>query len=74
MAELGNDSDTPPELDVDIGACRGDTWSETCAEQLATDEGIKRLRTMLRRWKRKGGDKGTPGDYEKLFEQLSAIL
>ena len=29
---------------------------------------------MLRRWKRKGGEGGTPGDYAKLIEQLSAIL
>ena len=32
MDQLGKDSDTPPELDVDMGECRGDTWSETCAE------------------------------------------
>ena len=67
-------TDTPEELEVDLGEGRGQTWAETCAETLQTDEGLKHMRIMLQRWKRKGGEGGTPGNYEKLFEKLNAIL
>ena len=44
-----------------------------CAEQLATAEGLKCMRRMLKHWKRKGGEGGAPGNYDKFFEKLNSI-
>ena len=65
-------SDTPEALDIDLGGCRGIVWAGKCYDTLAKDEeGANRVRAFVRRFKRKGGDEGKPGDYEELFEKLT---
>ena len=64
-------SDTPPDLDVDVGDCRGLVWANKCAEALGSGEGLTRMRAFLRHFKRKGGEDGKPGDYEELLGKLS---
>ena len=41
---------------------------------LSTKDGLARMRTFVRRFKRKGGDAGKPGDIDKLIEELHQIL
>ena len=63
-------SDTPEQLQVDLSGCRGIVWATKCTEALGTDEGLKHMRAFVRRFKRKGGDDGTPGDYDDLLAKL----
>ena len=66
-------SDTPPELDIDVGECRGIVWAGKCAEALNENkdgEVLDNLRKCVRHFKRKGGDGGKPGDYDELFGKL----
>ena len=68
-------SDTPEELYIDTeGMGRSVPFTEVCAGQLKTSEGLKHMRAMLKRWKRKGGEGGGPGNYDKLFEKLSSFF
>ena len=67
-------SDTPEEIDIDLGDGRGDVvWMAKCEGMLESEEGLKRLRQFVRRYKRKGGEDGKPGDLDALIEELMAI-
>ena len=64
-------SDAPPDLDVDVGDCRGLVWANKCAAALNTEQGLTGMRAFVRHFKRKGGEDGKPGDYEELLDKLS---
>ena len=67
-------SDTPEEIDIDLGDGRGDVvWMAKCEGMLESEEGLVRLRQFVRRYKRKGGEDGKPGDLDALIEELFAI-
>ena len=65
-------SDTPPELDVDLGECRGIVWAGKCADALSDEKtgGLENLRKCVRHFKRKG-DGGKPGNIDDLIEKLA---
>ena len=65
-------SDTPPDLDIDVGECRGLVWAGKCAEALGALDcvALNHMRKCVRYFKRKGGDGGKPGDYDELFGKL----
>ena len=66
-------SDTPPEMDLDVGECRGIVWAGKCADALNESKDgavLENLRKCVRHFKRKGGDGGKPGDYDELFGKL----
>ena len=67
-------SDTPEELELDLGDGRGDVvWMMKCETLLASADGIGRMRTFVRRYKRKGGPEGGPGDLDGLIDELKGI-
>ena len=58
-------SDTPPELDIDLSGARGDVvFMKENEDRLEEADGLDRMRTFVRRFKRKGGENGKPGDFE----------
>ena len=64
-------SDTPEELEIDLERITPDRWHMKCADALSRDEeGLSKLRAHVRRFKRKGGDGGKPGDFDELFNEL----
>ena len=67
-------TDTPEELELDPSDGRGDVvWMMKCEGLLASVDGIGRMRTFVRRFKRKGGPEGGPGDLDELIDELKAI-
>ena len=40
---------------------------------IESEEGLKRLRTFVRRYKRKGGENGEPGDLDGLIQSLMSF-
>ena len=63
-------SDTPEALDVDIGGCRGIVWAGKCADTMGKEGSLDNMRAFVRRFKRKGGADGKPGDFEDLYDKL----
>ena len=68
-------SETPEDLIFDYEMGGGeDEWNMKVMELLKTDEGLERLRTFVRRFKRKGGENGAPGDVDALIKSLMSCL
>ena len=64
-------TDTPPELDIDLSNARGDVvFMKENEDRLSEKDGLDRMRTFVRRFKRKGGENGTAGDFEQLVADL----
>ena len=54
-----------PDLDIDVGECRGIVWAGKCAEALNDDNTLDGMRKFVRKYKRHDGD------YDELFESLA---
>ena len=66
-------SDTPEELEMDQSDGRGGVaWMMKCDSLLTSEDGLERMRKFVRRFKRKGGEGGKPGDIDQLIEDLKA--
>ena len=69
-------TDTPEDLVYETfyaGLDRENNWSGFERKEidfLSTKEGLARMRTFVRRFKRKGGENGQPGDIDNLINEL----
>ena len=72
---MSSGTETPEDLVIDQ-AEKDDaaTWMERCEKELGTAEGEKRVKTFVRRFKRKGGENEGPGDLDALHADLVAIM
>ena len=63
-------TDTPEETTVDPAERGGAAWMAVCVNTLSDDEGYKNFHKFMRRFKKKGGENGAPGDVEALAADL----
>ena len=70
----GSATDTPEEITIDPAERGGAAWMAKCEKEIGTEEGVQRVKTFVRRFKRKGGEDGGPGDLDALHADLVAIM
>ena len=63
-------TDTPEETAVDPAQRGGAAWMEVCMNTLSEEDGYQNFQKHMRRFKKKGGENGAPGDVEALAEDL----
>ena len=63
-------TDTPEETPVDPAERGGAAWMKVCSDTLSDEEGYQNFQKFVRRFKKKGGENGAPGDVTALAEDL----
>ena len=70
-----SDTETPEETVVDPAERGGAAWLTVCIKTLSEEDGgYDKLLKFVRRFKKKGGADGGPGDLEALTEDLKQSL